>query len=80
MASSIIRSYAPRLFLWGHLKSRVYKNYPKTIQQLNLDIIEEINSIRSEVLFDVMKNMIGRVRECFSCNGDHIKAFVLKLN
>jgi len=43
-------------FLWGFLKSRVYVNRPRTIQDLKINIQEEIANITPAMLARVMTN------------------------
>ncbi|MEM8940500.1 MAG: hypothetical protein AAGC64_14275 [Bacteroidota bacterium] len=66
-------------FLWGYLKSKVYKNNPTTLQDLKRNITAEINMISADTLWKVMHNsMIERVHECSRQAGDHIKGIVFK--
>jgi hypothetical protein len=43
-------------FLWGHLKSRVYKNKPHTLEELEEHIRDEIRTIDKGLLQAVRVN------------------------
>ena len=40
----------PDFFLWGYLKSKVYVNKPRTVEELKENIREEIAAIPAEML------------------------------
>ena len=46
----------PDFFLWGYLKSRVYVNKPRTVEELKDNIREEIAAIPAEMLAKTMEN------------------------
>lgn len=69
---------APDFFLWGFLKSNVYKNRPQTLQELKLAIEEEIRNIDVDVLRRVMLNFVNRLQHCIVSNGDHLKDVIFK--
>jgi len=46
-------------FLWGLLKGKVYKNTPRTIEQLKDDIRQEIQAVNADNLGKVFQNECG---------------------
>jgi hypothetical protein len=60
-------------FLWGFLKSKVYINNPKTLDQLKSNINAEIGKISAETLQKVAKNMETRVLLCEENAGKHFE-------
>ncbi|KOC60664.1 hypothetical protein WH47_07117, partial [Habropoda laboriosa] len=47
-------------FLWGFLKSKVYANDPKTIDELKNNITAAINEIEFQLCENVMENLVKR--------------------
>lgn len=45
------------LFLWGHLKSKVYPNKRTTIQRLKDEIVRHIGEIEKKLCKEVIKNL-----------------------
>ena len=68
----------PDFYLWGYLKSKVYKEDPKTVEDLKRKIEEEITSIDEETLRKVMKSTLKRMHECLEFGGDHLKCTIFK--
>lgn len=56
-------------FLWGYLKSRVYKNRPHTINELKERIRLEIAQISAEVLQNVQDEFVARLSHCLIAEG-----------
>jgi hypothetical protein len=50
--------------LWVYLKDKVYKNRPRTIQDLRANITTEINNIDRDMLRRVSENMVKRANTC----------------
>ena len=46
----------PDFFLWGYLKSKVYVNKPRNVEELKDNICEEIAAIPAEMLAKTMEN------------------------
>jgi len=69
---------APDFFLYGYLKDRVYRNNPRTIQQLKANIREEIEGISQETLRQVMIHALERARQCEEQNGGYLKDVIFK--
>ena len=62
----------PDFFLWGFLKSRVYANKPKTIEDLKDNIRTTMAAISPEMLVNVMENAKKRAHYCISNKGGHL--------
>lgn len=65
-------------FLWGFLKSKVYANRPRTIQDLKNNIHAEIEAITGDTLRKVMANLRVRAEDCIANNGGHLKDIIYK--
>lgn len=63
---------APDFFLWGFLKSKVYANKPKTIEELKDNIQAEMAAISPEMLENVMENAKKRAHYCIKNKGGHL--------
>lgn len=66
--------YSPDLnpcdfFLWGYIKDKVYKNNPKTMEELQNAIREEFSTIQPDLLKKVTDNFIVRIRHVISTSG-----------
>lgn len=59
-------------FLWGYLKERVYKEKPRTLEDLKRAIIAEINRIPRQMLNKVNSSFIGRLEKCIEADGHHM--------
>lgn len=60
-------------FLWGHLKDRVYKPSPKTLDELKTNIRHEINQIDVETCRSVVRNFKKRLNVVIAQNGRHVE-------
>ena len=60
-------------FLWGLLKSKVYKNTPRTIEQLKEAISQEIEAFNINTLGIVFQNLEKRIQVCLDVKGDHFQ-------
>ena len=56
-------------FLWGYLKSKVYFRKPRTVDDLNVSIREEIATVPQEMLVNVLQNFEERLRTCVRQEG-----------
>lgn len=52
------------VFLWGHLKSKVYVTKPSTVEELQINIQREIRGITPNILKNVRTNFMKRVHCC----------------
>jgi hypothetical protein len=77
-------SWAPRspdltplgFFLWGHIKTNVYKTRVQDINDLKTRIIEEIEVIRKETLYDVFLETKKRLTFCIEVQGDTFEQYL----
>ena len=70
---------AADFFLWGFLKSRVYRTRPRTLQDLEDNIRNELINIPHDVLRRTVDgSFIGRLHECVVENGDHLTGVIFK--
>jgi len=60
-------------FLWGLLKSKVYKNTPRTIEQLKDAIRQEIQAVNVDALGKVFQNLESRIQVCLDVKGDQFQ-------
>lgn len=63
-------------FLWGHLKSVVFKTQPDSIEQLQQRIVQECRAISPETLENVRKQFEYRLYLCLEKNGTHFEQFI----
>ena len=68
-----------RFFLWGYLKSKVYSNFPPSIEQLKDAIRQEITAIPHEMTHRVIDNFRERLRQCIDNNGSHLTDSICKI-
>lgn len=67
---------SPDFFLWGYLKSRVYTDRPRDLEQLKQRIRDEISRITPAVLRKVYKNWVKRLSSCVAADGKHLSDIV----
>lgn len=60
-------------FLWGYLKSKVYKPLPKTLDDLKENITREIQKISTSILESTFLNFTKRCHLLIERNGGHIE-------
>ena len=60
-------------FLWGLLKGKVYKNTPRTIEQLKDAIRQEIQAVNVDSLGKVFQNLEKRIQVCLDVKGDQVQ-------
>ena len=65
-------------FLWGYLKSEVYVRKPRTVDDLNVSIREEIATVPQEMLVNVMQNFEERLRTCVRQEGRHLSDIIFR--
>ena len=68
----------PDFFLWGYLKSKVYVNKPRTLEDLKDNIREEIAAIPAEMLAKTMENAAKRAQYAINARGGHLKDIIFK--
>lgn len=59
-------------FLWGYLKSEVYKVRPRTVEALKEAIADVIAGITPDMLRRVFENFIERLNMCVARQGRHL--------
>ena len=57
------------VFLWEYLKGKVFKNRPRSLEDLKERIQQEIDSIPPELTRRVMKNFRERLQQCVANDG-----------
>jgi len=62
-------TWTPQVFMWGHLKYRVYGNNPQTIP----DLKTAIKAIPREECGRVIKNFACRIQMCLEHRGAHLE-------
>ena len=62
------------------LKSRVYVNRPRTLQDLKTNIQEEIANIAPAMLVGVMANARNRFTQCMENGGRHLPDVIFRTN
>ena len=60
-------------FLWGLLKGKVYKNTPRTIEQLKDAIRQEIHAINVDTLGKVFQDLEKRIQVCLDVKWDQFQ-------
>ena len=67
-------------FLWGYLKSEVFKQRPQTLTELKRRISEQIAAIPNQMLVSVMDQFENRLRKCIAYKGRHLQDIIFKTN
>ena len=63
----------PDFYLWGSAKNSVFKENPKTLEDLQTAIRNHITSIQPQTLQNVFRNMCRRVDVCLQNQGGHFQ-------
>jgi hypothetical protein len=69
---------APDYFLWGYVKSKVYKTHSANIDDLKQRIRECLQGIPNAMLQHVMASMPSRLQECVEQQDGHLQGVVFK--
>jgi hypothetical protein len=59
--------------LWGHLRSVVYQNRPRNIDELKEAISSECRKITKETLIRVKASFTQRIKKCLQVGGGHFE-------
>ena len=59
--------------LWGIIKPRVRRREPKTIEQLKRYLLEEWNAIPKEMIKNLCRGYLERVKKVYELNGERIE-------
>ena len=73
LATQISRSNPCRLLSLVLLKGKVYKNTPRTIEQLKDAIRQEIQAVNVDTLGKVFQNLEKRIQVCLDMKGDQFQ-------
>ena len=65
-------------FLWGYLKSRVYEDKPRTLDELKEAIRQQITKINRDLLERVEANFLERLQQCVNENGHHMPDLIFR--
>uniref|UniRef100_A0A1B6DKJ8 Uncharacterized protein n=1 Tax=Clastoptera arizonana TaxID=38151 RepID=A0A1B6DKJ8_9HEMI len=65
-------------FLWGYLKSKVYMNKPRTLNDLKNSIRQEIEAMPNEMLERAVRNFQRRIQVCIGQDGRHLEDIVFR--
>jgi len=60
-------------FLWDLLGGKVYKNTPRTIEQLKDAVRQEIQAVTIDTLGKVFQNLKKRIQVCLDVKGDQFQ-------
>ena len=60
-------------YLWGDLKHKVYRNNPRTLEALEIEIRQVIGEIPEAELQRVFQNFIRRCSVCIEREGHHFQ-------
>ena len=60
-------------FLWDLFKNKVYKNTPRTIEQLKDAIRQKNEAVNVDTLGIVFQNLEKRIQVCLDVKGDHFR-------
>ena len=60
-------------FLWCLLKGKVYKNTPRTIEQLKDAIRQEIQAVNVDTLGKIFQNLEKRIQAWLDVKGDQFQ-------
>ena len=66
-------------FLWGYLKSRVYQDKHRTLNELKESIRQQIIQINRHLLARVEANVRNRLQQCFDANGRHMPDIIFAI-
>lgn len=65
-------------FLWGYLKSKIYENKPRDLEELKAEIQRHSAAIPVTMLRKVYDNFVLRLRECIENRGRHLNGVIFK--
>lgn len=69
MACEVAGSDFFRFFLWGHLKSKVYRTRVENLEELRTRIEHECTLIDEEMIRRAVDNVYQRIAYCQEANG-----------
>lgn len=63
-------------FLWGFIKSKVYRTTPTTVEDMRHRIMTAFREITPEMLHNVQRSLCSRFRLCTEQNGRHFEHLI----
>uniref|UniRef100_A0A8D9FCT5 Uncharacterized protein n=1 Tax=Cacopsylla melanoneura TaxID=428564 RepID=A0A8D9FCT5_9HEMI len=69
---------APCNYIYCGLKAEVYKDRPRTLEELKNNTRREIDRIPIEMLTKVNRNFRNRLRQCIDSNGRHLNGVLFE--
>lgn len=60
-------------FLWGFIKSKVYKDPPTTVENMKERITASFRTVTPQMLYNVRQSILRRARKCIEENGRHFE-------
>jgi hypothetical protein len=70
--------WCPSQGLWGYLKAEVYKDRPRTLEELKHNIRREIGRLPIEMLEKLERNFRNRVHQCIENGGRHLNGVLFE--
>lgn len=64
-------------WLWGYLKSLVYRSSPSTLAELKHCICREVSAIHSDLLHSAVTSVVSRLTCVVDCSGGHVEHLLL---
>ncbi len=64
------------IFLWGYVKTKVYKTKVNDIADLKDRVEQEIKVIKKETLENVFNGIVKRLKFCIDVNGDTFEQYM----
>lgn len=63
-------------FLWGYLKTKIYKTEPASLEELRRRIVHECSLITPQMLQNVRRNFEQRLYNCMEVDGHHFEHLI----
>lgn len=63
-------------FLWGHLKSQVYRKNPKTTEDLKKAVRSAVRQVRPDTCRAAIESAQRRAALCLEREGDHLEHII----
>jgi hypothetical protein len=64
--------------LWGYLKAEVYKDRPRTLEELKHNILPEIGRLPIAMLETVERNFRNHLHHCIENGGRHLNGVLFE--
>jgi hypothetical protein len=76
MGSTVTRPESTRFFLWGHIKTNIYKTKVDDIDELKARITDEIEAIKKDTLSNVFLEIKKRLTFCIDVQGGSFEQYL----